>query len=269
VTVRTLVLASHPVPVVAVTVGASALTLAAGQTASRLAVFAAAVCTGQLSIGWLNDYLDRNRDLIAGRTDKPVATRAVRPPTVATAAVAAALACIPLSFALGPTAGVVHLVGVAAGWAYDLWLKSTLASWVAYAVGFGSLAAFATYALPGGPAPPLWLVAAGALLGVGAHVANVLPDIDDDLAAGVRGLPQRLGRPACRVLAPLLVLSAAAVATTGPAGPPGPGAVAGLAAVAAIVTTGQLARSARSRLPFHTTMVAALIAVLLLVGRVG
>jgi len=193
----------------------------------------------------------------------------VLPRTVAVAAATAAAACILLSFALGLTAGLTHLAGVAAGWAYDLWLKRTAASWLPYAVGFGALPAFATYALPGAPAPPGWLVAAGALLGVGAHFANVLPDIDDDLAAGIHGLPQRLGRPACRVLAPMLVLAAALVVTIGPASPPGPMAVAALAAVAGIVGVGLLARPERSRLPFQTTMAAALVAVLLLIGRVG
>ena len=35
--------------------------------------------------------------------------------------------------------------------------------------------------------------AAGALLGVGAHLVNVLPDLADDEATGVRGLPHRIG----------------------------------------------------------------------------
>ena len=34
---------------------------------------------------------------------------------------------------------------------------------------------------------------AGALLGVGAHLVNALPDLADDEATGVRGLPHRLG----------------------------------------------------------------------------
>jgi 4-hydroxybenzoate polyprenyltransferase len=262
-------LASHPSPVLAVTAGAGTLAAVAGQRGVRLAVFAAAVLAGQLSIGWLNDYLDRDRDRLAGRTDKPLAGGRLRPGAVRLAAVVAAAACVPLSFVLGVAAGVIHVAGVAAGWAYDLWLKHTPASWLPYAVGFGSLPAFAMYALPGAPAPPLWLVSAGALLGIGAHFANVLPDIEDDLAAGVRGLPQRLGRPASRVIAPLLVFAAAAIVTVGPAEPPNTGAVAGLVVVATVVGVGLLARPARSRLPFHTTMAAALVAVLLLIGRVA
>ena len=36
---------------------------------------------------------------------------------------------------------------------------------------------------------PGWAVAAGACLGVAAHLANVLPDLADDASTGVRGLP--------------------------------------------------------------------------------
>ena len=42
--------------------------------------------------------------------------------------VLAAACCVPASLALGVLAGVVHLVAVASGWAYDLVLKPTPAS---------------------------------------------------------------------------------------------------------------------------------------------
>ena len=42
------------------------------------------------------------------------------------------------SLASGLLAGLAHLVGVAAAWAYNLGLKSTRISWVPYAVAFGS-----------------------------------------------------------------------------------------------------------------------------------
>ena len=113
--------------------------------------------------------------------------------SVATACALAVAACVPLSLASGWRAGLVHLVAVAGGWAYNLGLKRTVLSWLPYAVSFGLLTAFITLGLPGHPAPPWWLVPAGALLGIGAHFLNVVPDVDDDLAAGVRGLPQRLG----------------------------------------------------------------------------
>ena len=48
----------------------------------------------------------------------------------------------------------------------------------------------------------LWLIAAAALLGGGAHLLNAIPDLEADRVTGIRGLPQRLGaRPSLPRLA--------------------------------------------------------------------
>ena len=58
--------------------------------------------------------------------------------------------------------------------------KSTIWSWAPYAVAFGLLPAIATLARPTPRWPEPWAIAAGALLGVAAHFANVLPDLATD-----------------------------------------------------------------------------------------
>ncbi|GAA0288121.1 UbiA family prenyltransferase [Streptomyces polychromogenes] len=210
--------ACHPLPAAAVTLFAAVLAAAAGRGTAGTALTAAAVAAGQLSVGWCNDRVDLTRDRAAGRRDKPLATGGV-PAAAGTAAALTALAlCVPLSLAPGPAAGAAHLAGVAAAWAYNLRLKATAASWLPYAVAFGLLPAFVTLGLPGAPWPPPWLTGAAALLGAGAHFANVLPDIADDLAAGVRGLPQRLGARRAATVAALLVLGSAALLVLGPPG---------------------------------------------------
>ena len=109
-------------------------------------------------------------------------------------AAAIALAAVPLlSLLSGWRAAIVHCVAVALAWAYDLGLKATALSVVPYAIAFGLLPVFVVLGLPGAPWPPWWAPVAGALLGAGAHFANALPDLDDDIATGVRGLPHRLG----------------------------------------------------------------------------
>lgn len=70
------------------------------------------------------------------------------------------------------------------------------------------------------PWPAWWAVAGGALLGVAAHLGDVLPDIEADLRAGVRGLPQRLGAARTRLLLPLPLAGATAVLVLGPRGRP-------------------------------------------------
>jgi hypothetical protein len=62
------------------------------------------------------------------------------------------------------------------------------------------------------------LTAAAALLGTGAHFANVLPDLDDDITSGVRGLPQRLGRRGSMASAAALALASCVTLTAGPTG---------------------------------------------------
>ena len=60
-----------------------------GRRAGRTCVLlAAALLTGQLSIGWCNDAVDRGRDVAAGRTDKPLAVGTLGVRTVWTACVA-------------------------------------------------------------------------------------------------------------------------------------------------------------------------------------
>ena len=85
-----------------------------------------------------------------------------------------------------------------------------------YAVSFALLTCFLTLGLDGSPWPQPWAVAAGALLGVGAHFLNVVPDVDDDLAEGVRGLPQRIGARASAVTGAVLMAAAATLVVTGP-----------------------------------------------------
>ncbi|MFD7974551.1 UbiA family prenyltransferase [Streptomyces sp. NPDC059071] len=264
--------ASHPVPATTVTVLAALLAAAFGLDLAAAATAVAAVAAGQLSIGWCNDRLDLRRDRAAGRRDKPLATGAARPGTVGAAACTALLLCVPLSLGCGLLAGAVHLGCVAAGWTYNLWLKRSVLSWLPYAVAFGLLPAFLTLALPGRPWPPLWLTAAAALLGTGAHFANVLPDIEEDLAGGVRGLPQRLGRRGSMASAAVLALASCLLLTAGPTGrvsPAGAVLIGVTLALCAVAVAGPPALL-RGRLPFAAVMaMAGLDAVLLVVAGSG
>ncbi|GGL99329.1 UbiA family prenyltransferase [Nakamurella endophytica] len=236
--VRALLSSCHPVPTAAVTLIATGLAVLAGNPAGRVVLVALAVLAGHLSIGWCNDAVDAARDRAVGRTDKPVAVGAVPERLVRSAAVAGALVCVPLSLALGWPAGVASLLVVACGWAYNLGVKSTVWSAVPFAVAFGALPAVATLALPGHPWPAAWAVVAGALFGVSAHLANVLPDLAADAATGVRGLPHRLGARATAVAAPSLLFVSSLVILFGSGGRSGPVAWTAAAVLAVVAVTG-------------------------------
>ncbi len=85
------------------------------------------------------------------------------------------------------------MLAVASAWCYDLWLKPTVLSPLPYAVSFGLIPAFVTYGLTPPEPPALWLTAAAALLGVGAGLANAVPDVETDLDVGAGGLVARIG----------------------------------------------------------------------------
>src|SRR3712207_6173333 len=117
-----LVRGCQPEPAGAVTVVAVLLGVAADVGPARTVLVGAAVLAGQLSIGWCNDWLDADRDRAVGRSDKPVVRGEVTPATLRVAAVAALAVSAVLSLALGLVPGVLLLVLVASGWAYDLGL---------------------------------------------------------------------------------------------------------------------------------------------------
>lgn len=255
-----LVRACHPGPTVAVTGIATALAQAAG---ARTGWVAAAFLSGQLTTGWTNDWRDRDRDRVRGRTDKPLVQGALTARALGGAALVAAVACVPLSLLMGVGAGLVHLVAVASAASYNLRLKATALSFLPYAVSFGLVPSVVTLSADGTWAP-WWGTSAGALLGVGAHVANALPDLADDLATGVRGMPQRLGPRRGAVVMAAVLLAATALLVLGP-GRPGAPVLAG--AVVALVLTAVAVLRAGARTGFLAAVGVAVVGVALLVAR--
>jgi 4-hydroxybenzoate polyprenyltransferase len=263
--------ASHPLPTIVVTTFVVALAVTVDLTAPTVAVIGVATLCGQLSIGWSNDLLDADRDARAGRTDKPLIDgRGDAGLKIATAI--ALVLCVGLSLTVGLLAAACHLVGVACGWAYNLGLKSTLWSWLPYAVAFGLLPTWVFAAQQGAPRAPLWMMLAAGTLGVSAHLVNAAPDIDDDRAHGINGLPQRWGAAASVTAALALLSIGAVVGLLGPTGEPTPLEVLLLAgvlliAVSAALTVTSAARGGRG-LPRWTfgamlALVAAVVALIL------
>jgi 4-hydroxybenzoate polyprenyltransferase len=248
--VRALVVATHAGPTVAVTTTATLLAVTAGVAPERVGVLALAVLAGQVSIGWSNDWLDADRDRAVARADKPVAQGAVEPGLLRALALVSAAAAVVLSLLLGLVPGLLLLVLVASGWAYNAGLKRTAVSVLPYVTGFGALPVGVVAAAPGGAswgAAPWWLAAAGAALGAAAHLANVAPDLEDDLATGVRGLPHRLGPRASAVTGAVLLGAASLLLVLGPDGSPTAAGWAGLALTVPAVVGAVLAGTARFR----------------------
>ena len=193
---------------------AGALALTAGRGAGTLWVVLA-VLAGQLYVGWSNDYLDRHRDREAGRTDKPIAADRINARTVGVAAVVALIAALPLSLASGIAATIVHFAGLASATAYNRGLKRTPLSALPFVFSFGLVPAFVTLGLARAHWPPVWVMVAAALIGVGGHFAQSRPDVVADRMQGATGLPQLAGERGSAVLAAVLLAAGAAAIAAG------------------------------------------------------
>ncbi len=262
----TLLRSAHPGPSIAVSAMTGVLAIAAGLDVWRVVVLTLAMFFGQLSVGLSNDWIDAERDTAVGRTDKPIATGHIAASTVRTAAWVAVIVAIVLTIPLGWPATIAHVVFIVSAWGYNLGLKSTVFSVAPYIVSFGLLPLIVTLSRAHPAGASGWALAAGALLGVAAHFANVLPDLEDDRATGIRGLPHRVGPRTTGLVIAAALAGASASIVLGPG--PAPWylyAGLGVSLVLAIGCAVLVIRRRSTRLIFRLIIVGALIDVVLLV----
>lgn len=270
--VRALWASSHPGPTCVVTALSLALGIASGLEPWRLALLAAAVFFGQLSVGISNDAIDAARDRAVGRTDKPIARGDVGVRTAWITAIGALVLALGLSAPLGWRMLLAHAILLASAWSYNAGLKKTPFSIVPFLLSFGLLPSVATLSAAAPVPAPIWAGIAGAVLGAAVHLANVLPDLDDDRRTGVRGLPHRIGATASAVLAALGVIGGGVAVLVGSAD----GAIAPLAwvffaAVVAVAVAAAVAALRRQpgRNVFRLVMLAALLLAVQLIATGG
>ena len=165
---------------------------------------ALAILLGQFFVGWSNDLIDFHRDKAALRSKKPLVAGTITQVTLRISIWAALLGALIVSLLspLGVNGTAIHFLGLLSATAYNLKLKSTLLSVVPYIVSFGALP-WAIY-IAAGTRPPAWLVVGFILISSAFHFLNVLKDIDSDIAQGILGLPQVIGRRKSIAMALLL-----------------------------------------------------------------
>ncbi|HEY5319889.1 MAG TPA: UbiA family prenyltransferase [Galbitalea sp.] len=259
-----LALSTHPGPALAVTVIAIVLGIGVGLDPVRLLLLGLAVLANQVSVGLSNDWIDADRDRAVGRMDKPVAQGRISVGVVRNTAWAAAAASILLSLPLGLAATGAQALFIASAWSYNAGLKKTPLSVLPYIVSFGILPTLVTLSSSAPAVAAPWTFGVGALLGVGAHFANVLPDLDDDRATGVRGLPHRLGRRATSILGYLVLLLASLLEFVGTGGFEFALGVVGLTFNLLIAVVGIWITERPTRWHFRLIIVAAIVDVIVL-----
>ncbi|HEU0027702.1 MAG TPA: UbiA family prenyltransferase [Ktedonobacterales bacterium] len=173
----------------------------------------------QFAISAFNDYCDREADKRSHKF-KPVAL-GILPPWAALAMTAFFTALMIACYApYGLTPLLIAGAFLVLGFAYDLGLKSTPLGAVMMGLAFPLLPLLA-WDLFAAVTPALfWTFPLGLAIGASIHIADALPDVAADRAAGAHGLTQALGRYAFGVEwlllagASLLVVLLAAIGAT-------------------------------------------------------
>jgi 4-hydroxybenzoate polyprenyltransferase len=168
-------------------------------------VIAFTVATGQLVVGWSNDLYDFKDDLAHARTNKPLVSGLITKQYLQKWL----RFMVPFSFLanllgpLGIKGGLVYMLGVAFGVAYNLYFKFSALSPLPYAIAFAALPS--SIAISKEITPPVWMILGGAIFGMAAHFINVIKDMEQDQVSGIQGLPQRLGAKRSVVIAITLI----------------------------------------------------------------
>ncbi len=156
-------------------------------------VIAFGVFTGQLVVGWTNDLYDYEDDLRHDRQNKPLVAQTISKETLQRWL----RFMVPFSFIanllgpLGIKGGLVYMLGIACGVAYNFYFKFSPLSPLPYAIAFAALPS--SIAISKEITPPTWMWLGGALFGMAAHFINVIKDMREDQISEIRGLPQILG----------------------------------------------------------------------------
>ena len=193
--VRALLRASHFPQTVAMILFLTVAAVITSAQGSNLALFIAAVFCGQLSVGWLNDFVDASLDGSVARSDKPLVAGTLQRSALKVPIAIAMILVVPLSIlAAGFIGGMAHILAVASAHLYNLYLSRTIWSWLPYAVSFGLLPLFVAQTASAELWPETAMIVLFSLVGVIAHLLNALPDIELDRKAGKGGLAVSLGR---------------------------------------------------------------------------
>ena len=156
-------------------------------------VIAFGVFTGQLVVGWSNDLYDYEDDLRHNRLNKPLVAGSISRGYL----INWLRFMVPFSFIaniagpLGIKGGLVYMLGIACGVAYNFYFKFSPLSPLPYAIAFAALPS--SIAISKEINPPTWMWLGGSLFGMAAHFINVIKDMKEDHVSGINGLPQKLG----------------------------------------------------------------------------
>lgn len=161
--------------------------------------------SGQLIVGWSNDLIDSADDLSHQRMNKPLIAGLISRKFLQSwlAVMIPVALVINLFGPLGFVGGGLSIFAIVWALGYNFYFKFNIFSPLPYAVAFAILPSCMAYSQD--KTPPTWMILGGALFGMAAHFLNVLKDMDQDHASGIKGLPQRCGKTGSIIAATILI----------------------------------------------------------------
>ena len=161
--------------------------------------------SGQLIVGWSNDLIDYADDLSHQRMNKPLVGGLMSRKFLQSwlALMIPVALVINLFGPLGFVGGGLSIFAIVWALGYNFYFKFNIFSPLPYAVAFAILPSCMAFSQD--KTPPTWMWLGGALFGMAAHFLNVLKDMDQDHASGIKGLPQRCGKTGSIIAAMILI----------------------------------------------------------------
>jgi protoheme IX farnesyltransferase len=196
----------HPAPAAAVTLlsgalGAILLAQAGQPPDERLWLLVLAVAGSQVFTGATNDLVDAERDMAAGRSEKPLPAGDLTPSLALWIASVGMGTQLAASLWLGPLPLLLGLAATLSAATYNLALSRTPLSPIPYVVSFGILPLWVAAGMDVELGRVLAAVPLAATFAAAAHLANTLRDFEVDATNGSRSLAQVIGRRGTRLLA--------------------------------------------------------------------
>ena len=191
----------HAVPIIVVMTATAAFALiAAGgwPGLGSMTRLLGAMLGGQLAVGAINELVDVELDR-AGKPHKPIPSGLVTERGARIMAFGGLVIMTALSITFGLASFLLSALGTGTGIAYSLWFKRTIWSWVPYLIALPLLPIWVWTSLSEIDPGMFAVYPIGAMAVIAVQLAQSLPDVEGDRAAGVRTLAVALGEDRARI----------------------------------------------------------------------
>lgn len=181
---------------------------------ARIGLMLLAMLGGQIVIGVVNELVDIDIDRMT-KPSKPIVTGLVSMRGATLMGSAGAILMMVAGWPLGIRSFLLLMMGTGLGVAYSLWFKRTPYAWLPYLAALPLLPIWVAVTLERFEPALLFLYPLGALGVVGVQVAQSLPDVAADRAAGIDTLTTRLGERHSILLCWAAIVGSAFLAVAG------------------------------------------------------